>query len=133
MSLSFLLVVGFCIAKSNNFECDIAVTLHQETLHEHAANQSHISTTRTCISIMQGGLNIIHTLTQVKRYGIALFYFILVLSLEAYTNWDKDIQDTPELRVGFRGGITVIKIHTMSLVNEDDGEAPTAPLTIASR
>ncbi len=65
---------------------------------------------------MQGGLNIIHMLTQVKLYGIAP-------SLEVYTNWDncKYIQDTPELHLGFRGGNTVIKIQTMSLVNEDDG------------
>ncbi len=77
---------------------------------------------------MQGGLNIIHMLTQVKLYGIAP-------SLEVYTNWDncKYIQDTPELHLGFRGGNTVIKIQTMSLVNEDDGVASTAPLTLASR
>ncbi len=43
------------------------------------------------------------------------------------------IQDTPELHLGFRGGNTVIKIQTMSLVNEDDGVASTAPLTLASR
>lgn len=76
---------------------------------------------------MHKGLNIIHTLTQVKLYGIAP-------SLDVYRNWDncKDIQDPPELHVGFRSGITVIKIQTMS-DHEDDGVAPTAPLSIASR
>lgn len=79
-------------------------------------------------SIMQGGLNIIKILTQVKLDGIAP-------SLEVYTNWDncKDIQDAPELHVGFRGGITVITIQTMSLIDEDDGVALIEPLTTASR
>ncbi len=81
MSLNFLLVVGFCIAKSNNFECDIAVTLHQETLHEHDANQSHISTIRILFSIMQGGLkhNTCINPSKTLWYCTILLYFGIVV------------------------------------------------------
>nr|XP_021328432.1 uncharacterized protein si:dkey-92i17.2 isoform X4 [Danio rerio] len=68
--------------------------------------------------LIKGNVNILKILGKVKLYGAA--------SLEVFASWDncKDIQDPPELHVGFRGELAVVRIQTMSSTDEDEGTSP---------
>ncbi|XP_073778645.1 uncharacterized protein si:dkey-92i17.2 isoform X3 [Danio rerio] len=68
--------------------------------------------------LIKGNVNILKILGKVKLYGAP--------SLEVFASWEncKDIQDPPELHVGFRGELAVVRIQTMSSTDEDEGTSP---------